>query len=531
MPTTRFLSHIVSVLLLVTCICVAQDELKNQPTVWADKPDIAAFERSRTLARRCAEIRRPASRRERRAHHRQHARALRRSCAAAEYGNLLRRLMQQVHPDAKYRDAATAITTKVSTAASALSLNQDVYKALASLDLTKADAATKYYVQRQLLEFRLAGVDKDDATRKKLNELNTAPGDLQSTFERNIADDQPTVEAKPSELEGLPKDFVDKQKRAAERQRHHHRPMSRTLPGAAAGSRATTLRRRVWEAWIEPRLSQEPASAARHDEDALRDRQHHRLFVMGRLQRRRQDDRRRAAISRSSLPTWTRRRGPSPSANSPCCWPRRKRPIRRRTSIYGYESYHLTEMVRRSQYDFDSQTVRPYLPFNEVKQGVMNTAASLFHISFRQEQNVPSWDPSVETWDVIDNGKVIGRFYLDMFPAAGQVFAPADGRRSRRHSRQAAARSHAHLQLPAAHRYRPRPDAVQRRDVFLPRVRPPDAPHPRRTAAVGGHQRHHHGGRLRAKRRRRCWRSACAVRRCCRPSPSTTRRARRSRWS
>ena len=50
----------------------------------------------------------------------------------------------------------------------------------------------------------------------------------------------------------------------------------------------------------------------------------------------------------------------------------------------------------------------------------MDTAATLFHVSFRQELNVPAWDPSVETWDVIDNGKVIGRFYLDMHPRPGK---------------------------------------------------------------------------------------------------------------
>ncbi len=201
------------------------------------------------------------------------------------------------------------------------------------------------------------------------------------------------------------------------------------------------------------------------------------------------------------------------------------------TEISGYQSYHLMEMVRRSQYNFDSQTVRPYLPFNEVKQGVMNTAASLFHISFRQEQNVPSWDPSVETWDVLDNGKVIGRFYLDMFPRPGKYSHQQMVADSRRHSRQAASRGHARLQLPAAHRHRSRPDGIQRRHRLLPRVRPPDASHPRRAAAVGGHQRHHRWRPTSARRRRRCWRSSCAVRRCCSPSPSTTRRARRFRWS
>ena len=80
----------------------------------------------------------------------------------------------------------------------------------------------------------------------------------------------------------------------------------------------------------------------------------------------------------------------------------------------------MSELVRRSQFNFDSQLVRPYLPFAEVRQGILDTAATLFHLKFEQEHNVPSWDPTVETWDVSDNGKVMGRFYLDMHPRPGK---------------------------------------------------------------------------------------------------------------
>jgi len=50
----------------------------------------------------------------------------------------------------------------------------------------------------------------------------------------------------------------------------------------------------------------------------------------------------------------------------------------------------------------------------------MDTAATLFHVSFRQEEKVPAWDPSVETWDVIENGQAIGRIYFDMHPRPGK---------------------------------------------------------------------------------------------------------------
>jgi thimet oligopeptidase len=98
----------------------------------------------------------------------------------------------------------------------------------------------------------------------------------------------------------------------------------------------------------------------------------------------------------------------------------KKRTVPQAKEIGDYEVGYLEEQLRRSKYDFDSQTVRPYFPYVEVKQGILDTAATLFHVSFRQEQNVPSWDPSVETWDVIDSGKVAGRFYLDMHPRPGK---------------------------------------------------------------------------------------------------------------
>ena len=88
--------------------------------------------------------------------------------------------------------------------------------------------------------------------------------------------------------------------------------------------------------------------------------------------------------------------------------------------IDDYESGHLQELVRRSQYNFDSQSVRPFLPYPSVKKGIMDTAASLFHVTFKQETDAPGWDPAVETWDVFDSGKMIGRFYLDMHPRPGK---------------------------------------------------------------------------------------------------------------
>jgi thimet oligopeptidase len=198
---------------ILSAVLSAQSITVSQPTVWAAKPDVAAFEKiendrlaasqssidallaakgPRTIENTLAPL----------------DEAFRQINSAA----YLAMLMEQVHPEAGFRDHATAMLTKASAALTAIALNHEVYNALAALDLSQSDAATRYYVQRQLLEFRLAGVDKDDATRARLKKLNDQSTEEQSMFDRNISDGKKVVEADPSELDGLPQDYIDRHK-------------------------------------------------------------------------------------------------------------------------------------------------------------------------------------------------------------------------------------------------------------------------------------------------------------------------------
>ena len=78
------------------------------------------------------------------------------------------------------------------------------------------------------------------------------------------------------------------------------------------------------------------------------------------------------------------------------------------------------EQYRRREFAFDSQAVRPYFPYKQVEAGVLATAARLFKVEFRPAANAEVWHPSVSAWDVFDNGKLAGRFYLDMHPREGK---------------------------------------------------------------------------------------------------------------
>jgi len=419
MSPLHFRGEVCALLLLVTT-GLAQTLPQNQPPLWSSRPDAGAFEKlendrlaaaqrsidqivafsgSMTIENTLVP----------------YDEATRQLNAASYFSGL----MQQVHPDAAFRDDATAMTTKVSSAATALSLNRNVYKALASLDLSQADAATRHYVQHQLLEFRLAGVDKDDATREKLKKLQDRLTQDQSMFDRNISDDSRSVEvADVSELDGLPQDYIDHHKAGADGKIHITTNYPDLFP-VITFAKSDGLRRSLWEAF--------QARAYPKNRDVLRDMMQTRYEIARLLGYSSWADYSAAdkmmktgsniAQFIDQLELASR---PMAEREFAMLLAEKRKADPGATQIFAYESFRLRELVRRSQYDFDSQTIRPYLPYNQVKQGILDTAATLFHISFRQELNVPAWDASVETWDVIDNGKAIGRFYLDMHPRPGK---------------------------------------------------------------------------------------------------------------
>ena len=398
----------------------ALGQAPSQPTIWASKPDVAGFEKmvtGRLAAAQTAIDQVTAV---------NGARTI--DNTLVPFDEALRQinssiylasLIQQVHPDATFRDSATAMVSKASAVQVALALNRDVYQTLSSLDVSKSDAAIQYYVKRQLLEFRLAGVDKDDATRTQLKKLNDQLTDEQSAFDRNISDDQKKVEVTDAkQLDGLPQDYIDHHKPGADGKVYITTNYPDILP-ALKFSKSDDLRRRLFlafqtRAYPKNKEVLENMMKTRYqiatilgysswaDYNAADKMIKQGGNIADFIQK--VDAAARPVTQREFAMLLTEKRKTDPEAKE----------------IGDYENGYLNELVRRSQFNFDSQLVRPYLPFNEVRQGILDTAATLFHVTFKREENVPSWDPAVETWDVIDSDKTVGRFYLDMHPRLGK---------------------------------------------------------------------------------------------------------------
>ncbi|MGE5316314.1 MAG: M3 family metallopeptidase, partial [Acidobacteriota bacterium] len=310
---------------------------------------------------------------------------------------------------------AETFTQKVSAFASELSLNRNVYDALSSMDLSGADAVTKYYVEKTLRDFRLAGVDKDDATRAKVKALRDELVLIGQEFARNIRDDVRTVYAEnASELEGLPKDFIERHKPEADGRIR----LTINYPDAVpvfTYAKSEALRKRMYMEYNNRAYPKNVDVLKR-----LLEKRHELATLLGFENFAAYVTADKMAASEKNASNFIDRIASASEERARKEYAqvlaRKKQDVPDAAVVNAWESAYYSELVRKAEYNFDAQSVRPYFPYDRVKQGVLDVMSRLFDVTFRRNEQAPVWDKSVECWEMFENDSLLGRFYFDMHP-------------------------------------------------------------------------------------------------------------------
>ena len=323
-------------------------------------------------------------------------------------------LAREVHPDLAMRKAAEQCESDVDKAATELSLDRPTYEALAALNVSRADAATKHYVEKTLRDFKRAGVDKDEATRTRVKTLREELVKLGQEFNSNIATDVRQIEVDPSELDGLPDDY-----KRAHRARSNGKVLLTTnntdYQPFMMYAKSVRAREEFWRAY---RLRGDPKN----------------LGVL-----RRMLEARKELANLLGFETWAdyitgdkmigTRQAASEfiqkiasaaddrlTADYKALLARKQRDLPGASSVDAWDSSYLQELVKNDLYKYDSQAVRPYFEYRRVKQGVMDLTSKMFGITFRAVPDAAVWHSDVEVFDVLEGSRLLGRIYLDMFP-------------------------------------------------------------------------------------------------------------------
>jgi len=323
-------------------------------------------------------------------------------------------LVSETNPAKATRETAEKILQDVAAYGTELSLDRRVYDAIAAIDISAADAETQFYVTRTLRDFRLAGVDKDDATRERLKALSDSLIMIGQEFGRNIREDKSSVTCTPAELDGLPADYIEGHKPGPDGKITLTCEYPDAIP-VFSYAKNEDLRKRMFMAYNNRAYpSNIPVL------DRLRMRRHEMSLLLGFTNFADYVTADKmvgsAANARAFIDRIVTASQDKQAREYQQLLARKQKDVAGATAVNFWELNYYKEAVRRTDYNFDSQSIRPYLPYDKVKQGVLDVTAKLFDVEFRRVPNAPVWHPTVECYEMFDGGKLAGRFYLDMHP-------------------------------------------------------------------------------------------------------------------
>jgi thimet oligopeptidase len=323
-------------------------------------------------------------------------------------------LAHETHPDAAMREAGEKCDQEASSLSTDFSLDRGIYDALARIDRNALDPAGRYYVERTLLQFRLAGVDKDEPTRTRLKQLDAELVKLGQEFGKNIREGVLSLEVAPADLQGLPEDFI------------------KAHPANAAGK----IVLKTDNTDYVPFMSYAKNGAAREQFWKLNRLRAHpkNLAVLDQMLARRNEtavllgfanwadyvtadkmigDGKKAADFIEKIAVAAAARSERDYAD---LLARKRKDEPAATDVKPWDASYLNDRIKAEQYGVSASEVRPYFQYENVKNAVLATTGKLFGIRYQRVPDAKVWHPDVETYDVYEGKRRLGRIYLDMHP-------------------------------------------------------------------------------------------------------------------
>jgi thimet oligopeptidase len=338
---------------------------------------------------------------------------------ALEQSSAMAGLNNNVHPSKAIRDVAESCEQEASAFENQLRLDRGLYDAIAALDVKGLDADTARLVTRALRDFRRAGVDKDEATRARIKQIDDELVLLGQAFSRNIVDDVRSIVLRDaSELKGLPQDYVDGHKPndkgeivittnypdlnpfmtyadSAELRRAlyvaYRARGDKTNPDVLKQMltlRAEKARLVGYSSWADYATEDKMMKSSRNAADFIE------RVVRTANRRGRRDYQELLRYKKKHIDAKTAR-------------------------VDEHEKSYIENKVKAQSYRFDAQEVRPYFPYRQVEKGLLDITAEMYGIEYKPA-DAPIWHEDVRAFDVLRGGAKVGRIFLDMHPREGK---------------------------------------------------------------------------------------------------------------
>ena len=324
---------------------------------------------------------------------------------------------QEVMADQERRDAGANCQVRLSSLGSEISLSRPIYDRLKAIDVSQADEATKWFHKRTLLAFETSGVALPDGPRARVQELNEKLAALGTEFQNNIANGRQVIKVKPEELAGLPADFIAARKPGEDGLIEISTDTPDYQP-VMTYAESDELRRRLSEVYNRRAFPQndevlKQIFTLRQELATILGRPNYAALV---LEDKMVDSPEKVQALLTEMAEAARPAAMADYAKNLEVL-RELRPGAEKIEFW--QTGWLSPKVQQKYYAYDPQEARQYFAYDNVRDGILKLTEDLFGVEIRH-WDTPVWDPEVETYEMLDGGKVIGRFYFDNHPRPGK---------------------------------------------------------------------------------------------------------------
>ena len=333
-------------------------------------------------------------------------------------------LMGSVSTSEKIREEGLKSSKKIQNYVTELSLNEDLYNSVinysSSTEAKNLKGYQKKYLDDTLLDYKRTGFMLPKEERQKVKAVLDNLTDLGLEFDKNIRSAQDTLYFNEKELTGLPDNYKkerlqDDGKYAIDLSYPSYVPF---MDQAESDDARKNLRFKYNNRAVDKNIEVL--------NDILRNRiKLVKLLGYASYAEYRTEDR----MAKNPKNVWNfendlkeQLREKAQSDVAEMLSIKSERTGQKADKIEPWEAGFYENQVKLKKYSLDSEEVKQYFEFNNVTSGLFTIYQLLFNVRFEKIENPSVWHDDVQMYAIYDQKteKLIGNFYLDMFPRANK---------------------------------------------------------------------------------------------------------------
>lgn len=331
--------------------------------------------------------------------------------------------LESVRTTEELRAAYNVVRPRVSELYSSIPLDPKLYARLAAFaatDEAKALGATQArFLEKELRSFRRNGADLDEAGKAKLTEIDVELAKLTTKFAQNLLDETNAFElvvTDEGDLEGLPPSALKAAKAAAEAKEIEGWRFTLQAPSVIAVMsylEKDAIREKVWRAYNTR------ASQGERDNRPL-------ITRILELRRAKAELLGYSTFADFVLEERMAKAGGQAQAfvadltdKTVAFFDDEKEQLREfsgKDALAPWDVGIFSEKMRKARYDFDDEELRPYFEVERVLGGLFSVVERLYGVSVEKLDDIPTWHEDVRTYRLRDGDRVLGVFYVDLYP-------------------------------------------------------------------------------------------------------------------